>query len=260
MWRYDLHIHTNHSAGVPTPVRDIIKLAERLGMAGIAITDHDTMDGAFEALSVKTSLEIIPGCEITLDDRSHVIGLYLKEMVKSKRRDDVIAEIRAQEGLVMIPHPFRKKAGLLANGDSANVDLWPEIMRQADLMEIYNSGCSVSENQQAEILAREYRSEVKPTASSDAHLIWRVGTGQLCVQNFREELSQQARRPLRELLQLDETTCGIYIGDLQNALSTSDLRPPFVRLKQWLKPRFPVLNVIREGTRSMIRSVRVRPE
>jgi predicted metal-dependent phosphoesterase TrpH len=258
MWRYDLHIHTNHSPGVRSSVEAVIRRAERLGLTGIAITDHDTMDGAFEAQRLTSSLEIIPGCEVTLADRSHLIGLYLQRMVQGKDLEEVILEIREQDGLVMIPHPFRAKSGLLCNGLWADEWRWAQIMSQADLIEIYNPGCSLRENQLAQKLVEHYQDSVKPTASSDAHLLWRVGTGQLCVQNLLEELSTPKKRRLRQLLNTEGTTCGIYVGNLNNTLSTPDARPASVRVKQWLKPRFPFLNSLREQSRDMLRTMRLR--
>lgn len=96
MWRYDLHLHTNHSPGVGSSAKSILRRGEDLGLTGIAITDHDTMEGAFEAQRLTTSLEVIPGCEVTLADRSHLIGLYLQKMIVGKELEEVILEIREQ--------------------------------------------------------------------------------------------------------------------------------------------------------------------
>ncbi len=52
----DLHIHSTASDGTLTPA-EILALAKQLGIKAIAITDHDTVDGSKEALSLK----ITPG-------------------------------------------------------------------------------------------------------------------------------------------------------------------------------------------------------
>ena len=46
--RADLHIHTSFSDGWPGPV-DAVRRARQLGLAVIAITDHDTIEGALWA-------------------------------------------------------------------------------------------------------------------------------------------------------------------------------------------------------------------
>src|SRR4051794_2608808 len=48
---FDLHIHTTHSDGSYTTAQ-VLELARRTGLAGIAITDHDTLAGAEEALQL----------------------------------------------------------------------------------------------------------------------------------------------------------------------------------------------------------------
>src|ERR1700737_5476539 len=44
----DLHMHTSFSDGWPGPVQ-VVKQARQLGLAVIAVTDHDTIEGALWA-------------------------------------------------------------------------------------------------------------------------------------------------------------------------------------------------------------------
>lgn len=64
--RIDLHIHSTASDGTYSP-GEIIALAERLHLAAIAITDHDTIDGSNEAIVAGTpqSLKLLTGVEIS---------------------------------------------------------------------------------------------------------------------------------------------------------------------------------------------------
>lgn len=64
--RFDLHTHSAHSDGTTTP-SDIVELAAELGLAGVALTDHDTIDGWEEAraAAARAGIEFIPGVEIT---------------------------------------------------------------------------------------------------------------------------------------------------------------------------------------------------
>lgn len=77
---FDLHTHSVRSDGHDTP-RQVVQLAHDAGLAGVALTDHDTGDGLAEALAAGADLgiEVIPGTEFSaeLDGRSlHVLAYW----------------------------------------------------------------------------------------------------------------------------------------------------------------------------------------
>lgn len=79
--RVDLHNHTTASDGSSSPA-DAVALAKSLGLAAIAITDHDTVSGLAEAQAAGKALgvEVIPGIEISADyhgNRAHILGLFI---------------------------------------------------------------------------------------------------------------------------------------------------------------------------------------
>ncbi len=65
---FDLHTHSVHSDGTTSPT-EIAQHAAELGLAGIALTDHDTISGWDEARDAARthSLEFVPGMEITTE-------------------------------------------------------------------------------------------------------------------------------------------------------------------------------------------------
>jgi predicted metal-dependent phosphoesterase TrpH len=71
-----LHVHTIHSDGTYTPA-EVVQLARRSGLAALAITDHDTLDGVQPAqvAAAGTGLEIIPGVEISAEYRDRELHL-----------------------------------------------------------------------------------------------------------------------------------------------------------------------------------------
>lgn len=78
--RADLHTHTTASDGMQRPA-DNIRLAKEAGLAAIAITDHDTVDGIAEAMEAGERLGIIvvPGVEISTSAGGgdiHILGYY----------------------------------------------------------------------------------------------------------------------------------------------------------------------------------------
>jgi predicted metal-dependent phosphoesterase TrpH len=78
----DLHIHTTFSDGINTP-EAIVEQAEKAGIAAMAITDHDNIQGferAYEyAKSRKDGILVLRGVEIDTDYKGrdvHVLGYY----------------------------------------------------------------------------------------------------------------------------------------------------------------------------------------
>jgi predicted metal-dependent phosphoesterase TrpH len=74
--RVDLHIHTTQSDGLYTPAQ-VVELACRSGLAALALTDHDTLDGLTEAHGAADGrdLEIITGVEISTDHNGRELHL-----------------------------------------------------------------------------------------------------------------------------------------------------------------------------------------
>ena len=80
MKRIDLHIHTTASDGTAAP-EEVVREASRIGLAAIAITDHDTAAGYERAAAEaeKTGLEVVPGIEISTKygGAVHILGYYI---------------------------------------------------------------------------------------------------------------------------------------------------------------------------------------
>lgn len=73
----DLHVHTIASDGLYTP-EEVCTMAINAGLGGIAITDHDTLDGVWElGKNSPANLEVLPGVEISTTWRGkdiHILG------------------------------------------------------------------------------------------------------------------------------------------------------------------------------------------
>lgn len=77
----DLHLHTNFSDGTFTP-EEVVAHAQRLNLAAIALTDHDTVEGCARARIAcdKAGLEFIAGAELTAEQAGneiHILGYFL---------------------------------------------------------------------------------------------------------------------------------------------------------------------------------------
>jgi hypothetical protein len=78
---YDLHTHTVHSDGTTTP-EDNVSLAKDIGLAGVALTDHDTVSGwtRMREACARHGLAFIPGIELSTerDGRGvHLLGYWV---------------------------------------------------------------------------------------------------------------------------------------------------------------------------------------
>lgn len=80
--KFDLHVHTNHSDGRLSPT-EIVNLAIRKGLSGIAITDHDTTTGIDEAINQSKkydNFKVIPGIELSSiynNEEVHILGYFI---------------------------------------------------------------------------------------------------------------------------------------------------------------------------------------
>ena len=165
--RYDLHTHTLFSPCGSMKPAELIAQAISVGLHGIAITDHDTMAGVFEGQKiVPTSFEIIPGEEITTD-RGEVIGLFLTEEISPGPFDEVLFQIRSQNGIIVLPHgfdPFRK--AIMPSDREA---------KRFDAIEVLNGRSKFScINAKAQAYAQ--RNNCAMVCGSDAHYLFELGS------------------------------------------------------------------------------------
>lgn len=175
--KLDLHVHSKHSFDCDTDIKAVIKHAEEAGMNAIAICDHDCFSSYGLARKLAKDLTVIPSMEITCRGGTHIIGLFIKEEIVSRDIFDVISEIHEQNGLVMIPHPFRIGSGLVHNRDKqkhfSGEDM-ARILANVDLVEAVNFRCSADNNFNAEKFL-SYYPDLPRVAGSDAHYPHEIG-------------------------------------------------------------------------------------
>lgn len=95
---YDMHVHSNASDGTSSP-RELVDEALSIGLAGMALTDHDTAEGLQEAqdyvLMHHLPIEFIPGIEMNTEvegNEVHILGYYIDAANTSLNQR--LAEIR----------------------------------------------------------------------------------------------------------------------------------------------------------------------
>jgi predicted metal-dependent phosphoesterase TrpH len=93
----DLHLHTNFSDGTFTP-EELVLHAQKHGLACIALTDHDTVEGCARAAAAcaAVKMDFIAGAELTAehqDTEVHILGYFLD--TKNKTLLDRIGKFQA---------------------------------------------------------------------------------------------------------------------------------------------------------------------
>ena len=171
----DLHVHTNYSHDGHASIEEIIESAIAEKLDGIAICDHDTMDGSSAARKYvadnELDLIIIPGIEVSTSE-GHLIVLGVEDGIeKGSSAEETIRMAREKEKekkgtvVTIAPHPFhpfRHSIGKFCTH--------PDI----DAIEIYNSRYFTGV---ANALARRTAAtnNIIAVAGSDAHSAECVG-------------------------------------------------------------------------------------
>jgi predicted metal-dependent phosphoesterase TrpH len=177
----DLHMHTSWSHDCSVEVEELLDYAEEQGLGAIAVTDHNAFGGALEAVEAAhgRNLVVIPGEEIKTDTQGEVIGLFLQEEIpRGMPFAETLAAIRAQGGLVYLPHPFDRRHAI---PDPATLH---RHLAEIDVFEVYNARLLFETyNDEALRFARKYN--LTMGAGSDAHVLPGVGTGAMSMRAFR---------------------------------------------------------------------------
>jgi len=180
----DLHVHTSASFDSLASPESVVRTAASRGLTHLAITDHDTIDGALAArdyVSRETiDLMVLVGQEVKTSD-GDLIAVFLDRPIESGLSPtEAIEAIREQGGLVGIPHPFdRFRGSLLAGSESNDANAASAagpaaIAPLVDWVEAHNARIMVGRgNEQATAFARDH--ELPGVAVSDSHSTLEIG-------------------------------------------------------------------------------------
>lgn len=129
----DLHTHSIMSDGSMTPA-EVVREAKKAGLAAIALSDHDTVDGVREAVAEgkKIGVEVIPAIEFSVISKTetHILGYFididspllsdaLKSIIDTRRERNEITcrklnelgfDVTMEEALALAPNGFIGRA------------------------------------------------------------------------------------------------------------------------------------------------------
>jgi predicted metal-dependent phosphoesterase TrpH len=173
----DIHIHSNHSDGTASIPQIMEYVQQHTELDVIAITDHNTIEGALFAQSLAElyDFEVIVGEEVTSQE-GHILGLYLTEAVPAgMSARDTVKAIEAQGGIAIVAHPFSNQGVFGPFGRNLFADAVNDWAFHA--LEIYNSLPFLvwANSIAAKMFAGGHG--IAATGGSDAHYLQAVGKG-----------------------------------------------------------------------------------
>lgn len=176
----DLHMHTIYSYDGTAAVSAVLRRAHEIGLDVIAITDHDEIAGALEAVKLAShyGVEVIPGIEITTAE-GDLLALFITEKISAGLSlTDTVLKVRELGGICIAPHPMAGGMGM----KSLSAISITKALRNKEVaetligIETYN-GTAIDRvsNHYAHLLANSLG--ISQTGSSDAHVLDAIGIG-----------------------------------------------------------------------------------
>src|SRR5438094_4364534 len=138
--RADLHLHTTASDGWPAP-HQLVDYARATRLDVIAVTDHDTIEGALRAADYAagfSKLHVVIGEEVSSRD-GHIVALYVERRIRpGMSAAATVHAIHEQGGLAVAVHPFWRTQRRTRNG-SVNGVGWLAAELDFDAVEVENA-------------------------------------------------------------------------------------------------------------------------
>ena len=177
MLHVELHSHTCWSKDCVVSFERIIRFCKQRGIDRIAITDHNTADGALAMKQIAPELVIV-GEEI-MTDRGELLGYYLQETIPpGLSPDETIERLRDQGAVISVSHPFDR----LRKGAWEEAELL-KIIDKVDAIEVFNARCMFpADNVKAQAFAEKHG--LVGTVGSDAHSRAEYGRALMRLQPF----------------------------------------------------------------------------
>ncbi|MBI2860936.1 MAG: PHP domain-containing protein [Chloroflexi bacterium] len=178
MLKADFHIHTRYSLDCDTPLEQIVSRCVELGINCIAIADHGTVEGALEMQKLAPFTVIV--AEEVLTPYGEIMGMFLTETVPSRIPiEEAIARIRAQGGLVGVPHPYDT-----VRGSALGSPMIEKVADKLDFVEVFNARSPfLRSSARAKTFAQRY--SLRCTAGSDAHTPSEIGHAYVEMPEFK---------------------------------------------------------------------------
>ncbi len=175
MLRVDLHLHSNYSHDGRSSLEELIARAHECGLDRIALTDHNTADGALTLVRMEPELAIAGEEVKTLE--GEVIGLFIRRRVPPFLRPEQAMDlIHEMGGLTYLPHPVDR------NRSHFRPERIVELADRIDIIESYNPWCDAAANRAAARLADDLGKT--QATGSDSHSADELGRSWMEIEEY----------------------------------------------------------------------------
>lgn len=181
-WRVELHSHTLYSLDSLTSLDAFLRACERRKLDKVAVTDHNTAEGAFK-LAQRAPERVIVGEEI-MTTEGELLAYFVRESVPPfLTPEETIERLRQQGAFISVSHPFDR----LRKG-AWQLESLLRILPLVDAIEGFNARCLFAEdNAKARDFAKAHN--VLYTVGSDAHMPYELGRAVLNMPPFEDAQS-----------------------------------------------------------------------
>jgi len=185
--RVDLHLHSSYSHDGQSSLAQLIERCRERGLDRIALTDHNTVEGALALQRLEPGLAIV-GEEVKAQP-GEVIGLFvtgpLPPYLPAREVMDLIHEMG---GLVYVPHPFDR------HRSNFSAERLLELADRIDIIETYNPWCDAAANRAAVRFATDL--DKVAATGSDSHSARELGRSWMEMEEYTSP--QDFLRKLRD--------------------------------------------------------------
>ena len=207
--RAEFHCHTVYSHDSSNRIPQLLSAARERGISRLAITDHNSIEGALLAKELDPELVIV-GEEI-LTTSGELLAYYVSEAIPRRlSAHESIGRLKDQGAFIAVPHVFDHRRHGWRMEDLL------EILPFVDALEVFNARCLArSINRRARRFAQERG--LPMIAGSDAHSLVELGLGavRLPIFNTPDELRHSLKTAVIEdrlLSPLDHLKASTLIG------------------------------------------------
>lgn len=179
LWRVELHSHTLYSKDSLTSLETFLQTCEARGLDKVAVTDHNTAEGA-RKLAQLAPERIIVGEEI-MTTEGELLAFFVQETVPPfLSPEETIQRLRDQEAFISVSHPFDR----LRKGAWQAHNL-RRILPLVDAIEGFNARCLFPQDNAKALAFAKAHGKVY-TVGSDAHMPYELGRAVLEMPPFED--------------------------------------------------------------------------
>ena len=177
MLRVDLHLHSVFSHDGQSSLEELIQRSRESGLDRIALTDHNTVDGALQLARMAPELTIVG--EEAKTREGEVIGLFITERVAPYLApEEAMDLIHEMGGLTYVPHPLDR------HRSHFRPERLVELADRIDIIETYNPWCDTAANSAAVKLAADLGKVA--AAGSDSHSVRELGRSWMEMEDYAD--------------------------------------------------------------------------